>query len=49
MKCLTDKEILSIINEHKPTNKYPVPTDMYKRLGATHVGGKYYLLKNLIL
>lgn len=45
MKCLTDKEILSIINEHKPTNKYPVPTDMYKRLGATHVGGKYYFTK----
>lgn len=39
---LTDAEISTLIRQHKPQNGFPVPVDIHKRLGATHVGGKYY-------
>lgn len=40
-KQLTDMEISTLIRDHKPLNGFPVPADIHKRLGATHVGGKY--------
>ncbi|MCE5205850.1 MAG: hypothetical protein LLF80_07075 [Porphyromonadaceae bacterium] len=40
---MSDQEILSNIEKHKPSNGHKIPRDMYKRIGATHVGGKYYL------
>lgn len=42
VKEMTDQEILNLIKMNKPMEGKEVPTDMYKRLGATHVAGKYY-------
>lgn len=42
-KPLSDKEILDIVNAHRPLSGYIIPADIQYRLGATHVDGKYYL------
>jgi hypothetical protein len=39
---ISDKKILSIININRPSKGKIIPVDMNKRLGATHVGGKYH-------
>ncbi len=39
---LTDGEILQIIDENRPLKGAKIPVDLNKRLGSTHVGGKYY-------
>lgn len=36
-------EILKIINKHKISKGAAIPADIKARLGATHVGGKYFL------
>lgn len=43
---MTDAEIAAFIREYKPLNGYPVPANMNKRLGSTHVGGKYYFTQD---
>lgn len=41
-KELSDHEILSIIESHRPSKGAVLPDDFKNRIGATHVGGKYY-------
>ncbi|PWD98960.1 hypothetical protein [Marinilabilia rubra] len=41
-KKLSDECITEIIEKHRPLKGYRVPADIEHRLGATHVGGKYY-------
>lgn len=41
----SDKEILNDINKHRPLNGAAIPGDIKWRLGATHVGGKYFFTK----
>jgi len=40
---LTDDQIRQIISQHRPMKGATIPSDIKDRLGATHVGGKYYL------
>lgn len=39
---LSDQEILTLIERHKPSNS-GVPEDIKNRLGATHMNGQYFL------
>ena len=39
----SDSEILSRIEKNRPSKGAVIPPDFVFRLGATHVGGKYYL------
>lgn len=39
---LSDQEISKIIQKHRPLKGGTIPFDIRDRLGATHVGGKYY-------
>lgn len=41
-KELSDNEILEIIESHRPSKGAVLPGDFKNRIGATHVGGKYY-------
>lgn len=41
-KELSDNEILEIIESHRPSKGAVLPSDFKNRIGATHVGGKYY-------
>lgn len=41
----SEKEILNDINKHRPLNGAAIPGDIKWRLGATHVGGKYFFTK----
>lgn len=38
-----DQEIQSTIDAHRPLNGYKIPENVADILGATHMGGKYYL------
>lgn len=40
---LSDREISQIIKKHRPLIGGKIPADIKDKLGATHVGGKYYL------
>lgn len=40
---ISDKQILEIIEKHRPSNGGAIPHDLKFRLGATHVNGQYYL------
>ena len=42
---LTDKQIDSLVNAHRPMLGGVIPADIKDRLGVTHVGGKYFLTK----
>lgn len=42
-KELTDEQIKQIISQYRPLKGARIPSDLKHRLGATHVGGKYYL------
>lgn len=39
---LSDAAILKIIEKNKPLNGAKIPADIKDRIGATHVGGKYF-------
>lgn len=41
----TDSEIVAHINAHRPMKGATIPADIKRRLGASHVDGKYYLTK----
>ena len=45
----TDAEILSIIEKNKPLKGAIIPADIKHRIGATHVGGKYFFTKEPFL
>ncbi len=38
----SDREISAIIERNRPLNGAVIPADIGEKLGATHVGGKYY-------
>jgi hypothetical protein len=40
---ISDLEILKIIDRYRPLRGATIPADIKHRLGATHVGGKYFL------
>ncbi|MGE5348029.1 MAG: hypothetical protein ACM3NP_02010, partial [Actinomycetota bacterium] len=37
-----DKAIIETITAHRPLKGAEIPADIASRLGATHVGGKYF-------
>lgn len=46
---LSDADILTIIEKNKPLKGAVIPADIKQRLGATHVGGKYFFTKEPFL
>lgn len=42
---LTDQQIIKRIEKNRPSKGAQIPFDIKKRLGATHVGGKYFFTK----
>lgn len=44
-KKLSDEQILSLIDKHRPSKGGKIPNDLKYRLGATHVNGQYHFTK----
>jgi hypothetical protein len=42
----SDEQILNRIEKNRPSKGAMIPVDIKDRLGATHVGGKYYFTKD---
>jgi len=46
---IADNEILARVEDSKPSKKQRLPTELKRRIGSTHVAGKYHLTKKPFL
>jgi len=45
VSSLSDQQIVELIDKYRPLNGAIIPIDIKDRIGATHVGGKYFSTK----